>query len=45
MAKKVKGFKIDHQDFQHLVVVARLMSKSFKHGKHRFHFSDHSSHL
>lgn len=43
MAKKLKRLQIDHQDFQHLVVVARLMRKSFKHGKLRFLFSDHTS--
>jgi hypothetical protein len=43
MAKRVKGLQIDHQDFQHLVTVVRLMRKTFKHGKLRFLFSDQSS--
>ncbi len=43
MATRVTDFKIDNQDFQHLTIVAKLISKVTKQNRQRFVFSDHTA--
>lgn len=45
MAKRSRKYTIDHQEFQHLVTVAKLVRKTGKAGKHRLTFSDGSCEL
>jgi len=45
MAKRSRNYTIDHQEFQHLVCVAKLVHRAGKAGKHRLTFTDGTSEL
>lgn len=45
MAKRSRNYMIDHQEFQHLVCVAKLLRRAGTGGKHRLTFTDGTTDL